>query len=781
MINDIKSVTIKGEFFSNPIEWEFLSVNEKDRFFLIYGCNGSGKTTFSKAIFEYKNSTDGTFKNFEEVYFKDKSNNILNLNKDNIWSFNDEFTQKNVRIKNSGINAIVMFGEAGDIDSQIETCKKELSEYLIKQKEIDLNKYNTPKNLSCIQDSYALIINALKGDWASNDKNIKDSTRNSSVSDKIVDKILNVNKSKDTLSSLKKKFDDKLKLYKSLPKDATVISSLLSSPLPNSNDTIIIEALNKKINQPVFGDLENKILEELNKENTFINIENTKKVIENSDICPLCFQFIEKGHKHSIIEAINKVFDDEAQNHINYLKNLNVNEIVAYDFEPFLNVVDGTVQSNINNLVNQINNIISKYRNAIEAKIKNVFVPIELENLELDTKTNELQKLITEVNKKILEYNENVKSINNIKNDLILMNEQMAYITIKDLYDNYQKLLTAKKEDEEQFVKYSTEIEKLNKNIKELNAKKKNLNLGLKEINDDLLIIFHTRSKLQLVLEDGKYYVESRGRRIQFNDLSVGEKNVIGLCYFFSLIRNNHSKSDVFNDEMLVVLDDPISSFDFNNKYGIYSYLKKMLNELLKKNIKTKVVILTHELETMGNLDKIRADLGYTRKNFKIKNQKLEKYDVESSNYKNMIVELVELVHNNSIITSENINTTRRILEAFCQFVYNMSLNEFSRDETIFSTIDDEKVRSYLYSTVYRFVLNNESHTAEAIKGMPQNMGYDSYSEDEKKQVIKDTILLIYNLNQLHLKKVIKDTDKVSYVENWHNDLLNELNGNIVS
>lgn len=42
MINDIKSVTIKGEFFSNPVEWEFLSVNEKDRFFLIYGCNGWG-------------------------------------------------------------------------------------------------------------------------------------------------------------------------------------------------------------------------------------------------------------------------------------------------------------------------------------------------------------------------------------------------------------------------------------------------------------------------------------------------------------------------------------------------------------------------------------------------------------------------------------------------------------------------------------------------------------------------------------------------------------------
>lgn len=249
---------------------------------------------------------------------------------------------------------------------------------------------------------------------------------------------------------------------------------------------------------------------------------------------------------------------------------------------------------------------------------------------------------------------------------------------------------------------------------------------------------------------------------------------------FFSLIRNNHSKSDVFNNEMFVVLDDPISSFDLNNKYGIYSYLKKMLNELFKKNIKTKVVILTHELETMVNLDKIRADFGYTKRNFKIINKQLEEYNIESSNYKNMVVDIVELVRNNSVITSESINTTRRVLEAFCQFVYNMSLNELSRDETIFSTIEDEKVRDYLYTMVYRFVLNNESHTADSIKCLPQNMGYDSYSEDEKKQVIKDTILLIYSLNKLHLKKVIKDIDKISSIESWYNDLVNELYGDTI-
>ena len=52
----------------------------------------------------------------------------------------------------------------------------------------------------------ARIFNVTTDYLLGNDKNIKDSARNSSVSDKIVDKILNVNKSKDTLSSLKKKF-----------------------------------------------------------------------------------------------------------------------------------------------------------------------------------------------------------------------------------------------------------------------------------------------------------------------------------------------------------------------------------------------------------------------------------------------------------------------------------------------------------------------------------------------------------------------------------------------
>lgn len=54
MVDNILCVTVKGEFFTEPIEWNFESTNADDRLFLIYGNNGSGKTTFQKLFLNIK-------------------------------------------------------------------------------------------------------------------------------------------------------------------------------------------------------------------------------------------------------------------------------------------------------------------------------------------------------------------------------------------------------------------------------------------------------------------------------------------------------------------------------------------------------------------------------------------------------------------------------------------------------------------------------------------------------------------------------------------------------
>lgn len=782
MIDNISRIGIKGEFFSNTIEWD-ISTNNNERLILIYGNNGSGKTTFSKAIYEYKTSVNGTFKNFEEIYFKDKYGNLLNnLNKNNIWSFNDEFIQKNIRIKNSGIDAIIMFGEAIDVDEKIDECNKKLKKINEHKELIDLNKYITPKNPSCIDDAYSLILDCLKKEWAINDKLIKGNARNSSVNDSTIDKIISTTKCKDSISTLKSKFDEKLSLYNSLPKEALIINDRLCLDNKLSNDNYIIDLLKKEINKPIFGELENKIIDELNKKDNFVDLNNTKIVLNNSKICPLCFQSLNEDHRHLIIDAINKIFDEEANNHLNELKSIILNKISSYDFSPFLDIIDNDTKNNINKIVDEINKDIETYTKEICNKEKNVFIPIFINDLKMNEKLNLLENQIKKANKLIDDYNDNILNIDKLKKELILINEQIAFCTIKPLFDKYKNLTNNKSKDENTILDYENEINRIKNKIDELNAKKKNFNLGLQEINDDLQLIFHTRSRLQLVLNDGKYYVKSNGRIIQFNNLSVGEKNVIGLCYFFSLIRNGHSKKDVFSDEMLIVLDDPISSFDFSNKYGIYSYLKKMFMEIFKKNKLTKAIVLTHELETLLNLDKIKGELNFSSIKFKIENQKLIENKFKESIYKNMLIEMVDLVDDNldsatKIITSENINTTRRVLEAFCSFTYNKKYCCVLNDKDIMSIIENEKLKNYFLVFANRIVLNNESHTEEMIQCFPENMCYDVFSQEEKRQVIKDTLIFIYSLNKIHIKKILKE--KSNIVEKIYAEVINELNENV--
>ncbi len=56
-------------------------------------------------------------------------------------------------------------------------------------------------------------------------------------------------------------------------------------------------------------------------------------------------------------------------------------------------------------------------------------------------------------------------------------------------------------------------------------------------------------------------------------------------------------------------------------------------------------------------------------------------------------------------------------------------------------------------------------------------MGYDRFSNEEKRQVIKDVCILIFSLNAMHLKKILfeKNIDRYSIVEQWTNELIEEL------
>ena len=92
--------------------------------------------------------------------------------------------------------------------------------------------------------------------------------------------------------------------------------------------------------------------------------------------------------------------------------------------------------------------------------------------------------------------------------------------------------------------------------------------------------------------------------------ISVGERNILGLCYFFAKIMEKRDENSVYGDENLLIIDDPISSYDFENRVGILSFLKFELAQILNGNKYSRAIVMTHDLSTLFEVTDIFKELG---------------------------------------------------------------------------------------------------------------------------------------------------------------------------
>ena len=148
-------------------------------------------------------------------------------------------------------------------------------------------------------------------------------------------------------------------------------------------------------------------------------------------------------------------------------------------------------------------------------------------------------------------------------------------------------------------------------------------------------------------------YVNSDDEKIQVSDiekhLSWGEKNAFALVLFmyYALSKNPN----------LIILDDPISSFDGNKKYAIINRLFSNKGDYEDSFYNKTVLMLTHDFEPI-------IDFGINHKPTKENN-------------------MWYLKNNNGIIQEQKINVPSDVLSTI-KFYYNESINE---DNNIISRI----------------------------------------------------------------------------------------------
>lgn len=272
--------------------------------------------------------------------------------------------------------------------------------------------------------------------------------------------------------------------------------------------------------------------------------------------------------------------------------------------------------------------------------------------------------------------------------------------TIK-AYESFSKESTAKKNKLEGDKKeVDTDIADLDKKRKQAQKQTVNIEESIVNINKGLTDIGITDFYIEKY-EDDLYKLVRTGSDGQiFSSLSEGEKMIISFLYFRELFKGKQT-ADEGNVKKIAVIDDPVSSLSHIYVYNIGRIIK---NDFFEAANVEQVFVLTHSLyffyELVDSNHKKRKEeqlLFRLSKNTKGTTIDSMKYEEVQNDYQSYW----------SVINDENqppaliANCMRNVIEYFFNFVQKSDLS---------NVMQDKKLQEVRYQAFIRYI-NRESHS----------------------------------------------------------------------
>ncbi len=788
MTESIMSLKISGRCFPSSTKLKCFTKNES-RISIIYGKNGSGKSTISKSLCNVESDLSCSL--------LDQNDKPLSIPQNHIFVFNEDYINDKIAVQNDGLSAVILFGEQVEIDKQIEEANEKLEDYqrFIDDQESIKNGLENDKN----SNSYKYKINNLKDKLKSSDnwveREFSISGRRHNISTNILDRIFN----KPVISKSREEAFNHFQELKSIIGTGSQekISDTMK-PLMVENDFFqnITQLLAEKIEKPVLNDRDKRIIEIYSQKGSRY-ITEVKSVFEKEDqnICPYCFRPINSEEKSIILSEIEKILSEEAKNH--------QRELAKYDksiaemmtkLDKIINIADNFIDiyaneyETVESQYRIVNSLLSQYGQSVEDKINSLYTPISFSDNNIIQEIKKLNDAISRLEEKRNIYNQQIEEIDKSKKRASDWNREIAYWEFSEDYIEYQEAYNNYQECCRKMTDYITEFNKLKEEIANLNNKKKNVVIAKDMINKALSYVFFSNNRLQLDVgaESGKYYLISNGIKVTPDKVSTGERNIIALCYFFTQMLDNHNSTDNFTDEYFIVIDDPISSFDRENQVGVITYLKCQLSKIFYGNKNSKILLLSHDLSTVYDLEKAGEEIG---EQFNLKNKFVENYelkqrqidntkhiDMHRHEYSLLMKEIYKYAKGeNSLLSDLTIgNSMRRLLEAHGTFLYKKGIDALTTNEDILDLCKNHK--NYFRNYMYRLVLNGESHLEERVLSLKDTNFFENYTSDQLKDTAQKIICYLYLINPLHVKEHLSDKGNslgnyINVIERWIEDI----------
>ena len=795
MREDIKSLKICGGKFAEEASLAFwgntTQANKKTPCALLYGRNGSGKSTIARAFRKIAGEKEESITNAVLCYENGNEIQLSDEEKKNIYVFDQKFIDENIRFEDNGLDTIVMLGSQVDLDERIKELEENIS---VKRKELDDNKaildeYNDFRNPKAPDYYKNKIDNTLKGNrsWAERDTKISLTVKkhNTPVRPDTYKQFIDLKPilSRDELVRL---FQDKYTDFERARNGKQKIECKVDTFIENVDIKGITELLLEKIEQPELS-CRDKFLLEISQFRDAESLRNISKTFsdKNTERCPYCARLITEEEKNDIVNGVENILNEIVKEHQKKLDSMVLKKVV-FDFFPLLKL--GNNVEVCMKKVEFYNALIDKLNGLITRKKSNPYEPISnpISESEYSSIKKDLSIRLQKLEEERIAYNEKISDINAIFSELKKYNDEIAYYDIIEDYKLYQKQKSEQEKIQQQYNSLNAERANMYKELEKLNAQKKSVNIAVSFINQGLSYIFFSNDRLKLHYADGSYQLLVNGNTVKPNQISTGETNAIALCYFFSKIGEGKPLEEVYRGNYLIVIDDPITSFDAENKVGMLSYLKSQMQEFVLGNANTKFLVMTHDMMTFINIYNINEDINNLVKekyikttSLQLKNKswllydlKLEEYQEKNANeYSRLFYLVYSFIKESTPSSSFPIgNIMRQLMEAFATFQYKIGISDLSTKKEILNLLPDD-YKEYFKNYMYRLVLNGGSHKEDETKfnlGMNfQNL----YTLDEIRRTAKHVLCFLYLLNKEHVIAHMRDKGNNVINRQIENDL----------
>jgi wobble nucleotide-excising tRNase len=257
----------------------------------------------------------------------------------------------------------------------------------------------------------------------------------------------------------------------------------------------------------------------------------------------------------------------------------------------------------------------------LRAREQNIFTD-QLPMIECDDYTQKICEILKGFNELVDENNNKTKTLSDdqetAKQTLLLNDVRLFALTID--YEKTKKNLDDQKNDistvSAQLTTLMEEISQLTERKRKLESQAKDESRGAELVNTHLSRFFG-HDELKLV-------AEKEGTNVKFNivrqgqaakNMSEGECSLISFCYFIAKIEDELQNGQT-NQNLIIYIDDPISSLDSNHIFFMFSLIDSVIAKPKKFG---QLFIATH------NLDFLR----YTKRLSGVGARKLRHYMVE--------------------------------------------------------------------------------------------------------------------------------------------------------